>query len=79
MSTYDECITLDAKQDAVRPVRTAGGLAAVTRLLARVFWEWPERARQRRNLAALDDRMLSDIGISRSDVDTEFRKAPWHR
>jgi len=32
---------------------------------------WRERA----ELAALDDRTLSDIGLSRVDVDREYRKA----
>ena len=36
-----------------------------------------DRARQRRALAGLDDRMLKDIGISRYDVEREIRKRPW--
>lgn len=39
--------------------------------------EWIERARQRRALGRLDDRMLKDIGISRADVDAEMRKPFW--
>lgn len=38
---------------------------------------WQERARQRRQLAALDDRMLRDIGVSTSDVEHETRKWFW--
>lgn len=34
-----------------------------------------ERARTRRILAGLDDRMLADIGLSRGDVETECRKS----
>ena len=32
---------------------------------------WIEAARQRRQLATLDDRMLSDIDIGRADVECE--------
>ena len=31
----------------------------------------------RRQLAEMDDRMLSDIGISRADALAEFSRAPW--
>ncbi len=36
-----------------------------------------ERARQRRMLAALDDRMLKDIGLTRADVASEADKPSW--
>lgn len=42
-----------------------------------VMAEWIERARQRRQLGRLDDRMLKDIGLSRADVDAETRKPFW--
>ena len=38
---------------------------------------WQERARQRRQLAALDEYLLRDLGISRSDVHAEQRKPFW--
>lgn len=38
---------------------------------------WQERAETRRKLLAFDDRMLSDIGISRADIDNETRKPFW--
>lgn len=38
---------------------------------------WQERARQRRELAQLDDRMLRDIGLTRSDVYRETSKPFW--
>ncbi len=40
---------------------------------------WQERAKQRRQLAALSDRMLRDIGVSASDVEGEIRKWFWQR
>jgi uncharacterized protein YjiS (DUF1127 family) len=38
---------------------------------------WRDRARQRRQLASLDDRMLADLGISRCDVMRECDKPFW--
>lgn len=40
---------------------------------------WQERARQRRALLALDDRLLKDIGVSRADALHEGRKPFWKR
>lgn len=36
-----------------------------------------ERWRQRRALMALDDHLLSDIGVSRADVEREIGKSIW--
>jgi len=38
---------------------------------------WYARGRERRKLAGLNDRMLSDIGISRVDVEREYGKPFW--
>jgi uncharacterized protein YjiS (DUF1127 family) len=38
---------------------------------------WAERNRQRRTLAALDDRMLKDIGLDRAAVSREEAKLFW--
>jgi uncharacterized protein YjiS (DUF1127 family) len=38
---------------------------------------WMGRARDRRALAALDDRALKDVGLSRYDVSAEVAKRPW--
>jgi uncharacterized protein YjiS (DUF1127 family) len=50
----------------------------VVRLLDMVF-RWHERARQRRELDALDERMLKDIGLTRVDVEREASKHFWIR
>ena len=39
--------------------------------------EGRERARQRRALARLDDRLLNDIGVSRAEARHEARKLFW--
>ncbi|MBI3994271.1 MAG: DUF1127 domain-containing protein [Candidatus Lambdaproteobacteria bacterium] len=49
-----------------------GWRRAVAALLAGL-----ERARQRRRLMALDDRMLKDVGLSRSDAAAEYGKPFW--
>jgi uncharacterized protein YjiS (DUF1127 family) len=38
---------------------------------------WHERTQQRRALQRFDDRMLRDIGLSRSDVEYEVSKPFW--
>ncbi len=40
---------------------------------------WIERLQQRRELAELDDRMLEDIGIARTEVEREIAKPFWRR
>ncbi len=35
---------------------------------------WRKRSASRSQLARLDDRMLADIGINRSDIDAVIRK-----
>ena len=47
------------------------------RNLLDVLFLWSERARQRRLLAGLDERMLKDIGLSRIDVSHETGKPFW--
>lgn len=43
------------------------------------IWLAMERGRQRRALAALDDRALRDIGLTRMDVRHECAKPIWVR
>ncbi len=38
---------------------------------------WQERARQRRQLASLDDRLLSDMGVSRAEAEHEAAIPFW--
>ena len=48
-------------------------LVAGLMLIAR----WIERSRQRRALAALDDHVLRDIGITRVEAEREAQKPFW--
>lgn len=49
------------------------GLRAVTLLVA----GWIVKARSRRKLASLDDRILKDIGVSPEEAMRESRKPFW--
>ncbi len=40
---------------------------------------WLQRHRERRQLGALSDHMLKDIGVTRADIDVETRKTFWRR
>ena len=55
---------------------SARGIGPVTRLFDRIFM-WRNRARQRRHLAELDDRLLRDIGLSRVEVEHEISRPFW--
>lgn len=44
---------------------------------AALFLSALDVARQRRRLLALDERMLKDIGLSRSDAEREARRGFW--
>jgi uncharacterized protein YjiS (DUF1127 family) len=41
------------------------------------WWEWGERARQRRALRELPDYLLRDIGVSRDEAELEAHKPFW--
>ena len=64
---------------------TLAGLAASARapLTVRVsgaldlLMTWQERVAQRRRLRALDNHMLSDLGLSRADAENEAGKPFW--
>jgi uncharacterized protein YjiS (DUF1127 family) len=55
--------------------KTAGGFFG--RAIETILY-WRELARGRRHLAGLDDRILWDIGLSRADVEREYRKPFWY-
>ena len=61
----------------VRPSRTKAGRGLVTRLFDQLI-EWLDRARQRRHLGELDDRLRRDIGLSRAEVENEVSRPFWH-
>jgi uncharacterized protein YjiS (DUF1127 family) len=65
------------KLQARRGDGSSGIIAAVVAALAAWAVFRSERARERRTLAGLDDRMLKDIGLTRADVAAESGKPFW--
>ena len=74
-----------SQRTAESPVaRLALVLLSIGQLVVALTWHgavrvliWQERARERRRLASLDERMLRDIGLSRADIHPEIRKPFW--
>lgn len=62
-----------------RPGVRAGSRTMAMWLLRlwRIVEIWQERARQRRQLLELDERLLKDIGVSRADAERIGRKPFW--
>ena len=67
---------LDTKPVALPLREPVPAFRAVTAIVERVQ-TWRDRARQRRSLSQLDDRLLRDIGITRYDVLSEATKPFW--
>jgi len=55
----------------------SGGFQAVAMRAVDLLLTWQERANQRHALAALEEPMLRDIGLTRSDVWREVSKPFW--
>jgi uncharacterized protein YjiS (DUF1127 family) len=67
------------KQD--RQFRAAGAarvsIVGVLRHLKGASIAWQGRAQMRRGLAAMDDRLLRDIGLTRAQASREYGKPFW--
>ena len=55
------------------------GVRNLTTRLADTVNTWIQRSRQRRQLAGLDEHLLSDIGVSYEDVWLEVNKPFWEK
>lgn len=74
MTTHSDCRACPpAALAAPRAGRVAQFLGGLLNKLA----EWQERAEQRAYLAAMDERMLKDLGISHVDAVRESSKPFW--
>ena len=58
-------------------VKRSYGRPVANRNWMNVIGVWIERSRQRRALANLDDRLLDDVGIMRSEATREIAKPFW--
>ena len=54
-----------------------GRVREAARVLLATLREWRRRARDRADLAGLDNRMLTDIGLTRADADFLINKPFW--
>lgn len=72
-----EVIVLPARTEPHRELRR--GPAGVLPWVLDILLTWQERARERRRLLMLDDRLLRDIGLSRADVEREAALPFWRR
>lgn len=59
------------------PGALARGLACWPRVACDLMLSWLARNRQRRQLDAVSDHLLKDVGLSRADIEREARKAFW--
>lgn len=59
------------------PAPSSAFSTAAFRGLAARIGRWYRASRDRRELASLDDATLSDIGLSRGDVEREYLKPFW--
>ena len=71
----DVAVVLDAAGVHSPPLAAAGG-DWIQRFADRVL-TWLQRSQQRRQLGALSDSMLKDMGLSRADVDHETSRRFW--
>ncbi|GAB4358908.1 MAG: hypothetical protein Kow006_27670 [Gammaproteobacteria bacterium] len=73
MATTSECLP---RRQRGRFINTAE-IAKTLREIWLTVERWQERAKERRALLALDDRLLRDIGLSRADALREGSKPFW--
>lgn len=76
-STRYEPVRTPAALFARQQVQFSGFLYQATRGLFDRVYAWQERAHQRAQLAALDDRLLTDAGITHTEVAEEVAKPFW--
>ena len=69
----DDLAISEALYSAVRSIEGAAAKVSSTLKI------WASRVEDRRQLAQMNDRMLADIGLSRSDIAIEVNKFFWQK
>lgn len=77
LSPAHEAIVRKPLYDAVPPLRIRPSVLSLLRRLASQVGVWRQQALQRKQLAALDDHLLQDIGLDRHQVAEEWEKPFW--
>ena len=70
----------DRYHAAIQPTDScacAGALVQTIGQWVETLLAWRDRARQRRQLQTMSDRLLNDIGLTRADTEHEASKAFW--
>ena len=67
----------DVKLQVQAKPRIEGLDQSTFNLISKTLVIWLNRSRQRKSLAALDERMLEDIGYTRSQARIESNKSFW--
>ena len=65
---------------STQPLRRASGLSRAAGAISgaiETLLVWCERRRERRDLASLNDQILRDVGLTRADIEREYRKPFW--
>ena len=70
-------LTLVERQPRINPVSLKKAMRLYRRARA-LMAAWRSLARQREALARLDDRLLADIGLNRSDLRDAYAGPLWH-
>ena len=77
MSTVELRSSRTGPRDSLTVLAAFQGWTFRVRRAVQLVQIWRERARQRRQLECLNDRMLRDIGLTRADVFAEASKPFW--
>lgn len=71
--------SLSMHYDRIRASGLDLSLSAIGAAILKMVVAWQDRSRERSQLAMLDDYLLRDMGITRTEVAREISKAFWQR
>lgn len=77
VSPAHETVTRQPLYERVSPLEFRPGMTDWIRQVVVQMMRWHRRSTERRSLMALDDRLLQDIGVERSQAVAEGQKPFW--